>query len=157
VELNANVVPPPTSQLPAGNNDAAVAAAPALSCGDDEYDPDVEYDPDLDIAPAVQGSCAPASNPPSQPPPPHRVHTVDSADAAAAAMVALEEHDIFAVDLEGVELGRGGTIAILQVTRLTFILPIYCLRSFIFCDIGCCAGCRRSLRCLHFRYSTIGS
>jgi hypothetical protein len=39
-------------------------------------------------------------------------------------MVALEEHDVFAVDLEGVELGRGGTIAILQVTRLTFILPI---------------------------------
>lgn len=35
--------------------------------------------------------------------------------AAAAAMAALEEHDVFAVYLEGVELGRGGTIAILQV------------------------------------------
>jgi hypothetical protein len=40
---------------------------------------------------------------------------VDSAAAAAAAMTSLEEHDVFAVDLEGVELGRGGTISILQV------------------------------------------
>jgi ribonuclease D len=40
---------------------------------------------------------------------------VNSAAAAAAAMSSLEEHDVFAVDLEGVELGRGGTISILQV------------------------------------------
>jgi hypothetical protein len=129
VELHANRVPCPTAQLLTSNSDAAFGAVPALSCDVDaafgavpalscdvdEYDPDVEYDHDVDFVPAVQSSCLPSSSPPSQLPPLPRVHAVDSAVAVAAAMAALEEHDVFAVDLEGVELGRGGTIAILQV------------------------------------------
>jgi hypothetical protein len=121
-----------SSALP--NNDVEdAAAAPALRPSDDE-----EYDPDIECDPGLRGLSPPTSRLPSLLPllsP--RIRVVDSAAAAAAAMAALEEHDVFAVDLEGVELGRGGTISILQVCwRHARLLCRVTLRA-----VGC--GARR--------------
>jgi hypothetical protein len=49
-------------------------------------------------------------------------------------MSALELYDVFAVDLEGVELGRGGTIAILQVRIRSRMCITFCH--------ACASGCR---------------
>jgi hypothetical protein len=107
VELHAST----TTCSSAPSNDVSGEAAPTLSRNDDE-----EYDPDIECDLGVQDLSPPASCPSSLPPPHSpRIRVVDSVAAAATAMAALEEHDVFAVDLEGVELGRGGTISILQV------------------------------------------
>ena len=103
VEFHAQPLPPPSFQQPSNPRDETAAPAPVSCASDDEYDPDIQDSPIL----------LPSSLPPAPPPP--RICMVDTVAAAAAAMAALEEHDVFAVDLEGVELGRGGTIAILQV------------------------------------------
>ena len=115
VELRADVVASaPPKELPDLSGKSASAARNSV----DEYDPDIcdEYDPDVECGPAVPERPPPPASPPSSKLSLHpRIHVVDSSASAAAAMSALEQHDIFAVDLEGVELGRGGTIAILQV------------------------------------------
>lgn len=103
VELHGNF----SSSLPSAP--VSEDCGPAARSSGDEYDPDVEYD-------HAAGEHSPSPAPPPPPPPLHpRIHVIDTSAAAAAAMSALEPYDVFAVDLEGVELGRGGTIAIVQV------------------------------------------
>jgi hypothetical protein len=121
-----------------GNRSAPAPPAPlSVNCdvaarsSGDEYDPDVEYAPDTQ-------ECCPPPAPPSTTPslPPPRIHVIDTSAAAAAAMSALELHDVFAVDLEGVELGRGGTISILQVRFRQYIRAAFCH----VCISGCSRG-----------------
>ncbi len=141
-ELHAQLPTHPSSQHQSSPPAETAAPAPAPNASDDDYDPDIQDSPCSDPSPAL---------PP--PPPPPRIRVADTAAAAAAAMAALEEHDLFAVDLEGVELGRGGTIAILQVrARVDGVLDMLML----FCT-GCSAGCRWRVRRVHFRYFAAGS